>query len=131
MYGQPASVAQHPVTGQHIVQLSLGDVVELVIQNNPGNASSALLSSQKLFSEMCPCFMHSMEPIAPTPIHSTLKPKSLKAALIIDGPHSSLPAFAQMGTSMWSQHRQAFLLAGAIRSSTPFTCTDTTSGCAV
>ena len=39
-YGTPAAAVTTPVTGQYMVELQLGDVVEVVIQNSKNNASS-------------------------------------------------------------------------------------------
>lgn len=40
VYGQPSSVLTSPVSGQYIVPLKKGDIVDVVLQNLPGNASS-------------------------------------------------------------------------------------------
>lgn len=39
MYGESVEPLASPVTGQYIVDLQLGDTVEVVVQNLPGNAS--------------------------------------------------------------------------------------------
>ena len=46
LYGQQASVTVNPVTGQYFVQLNRSDVVEVVVQNNPGNSTSESASAK-------------------------------------------------------------------------------------
>ena len=41
MYDESVQLLASPVTGQYIVDLQLGDTVEVVVQNLPGNASGS------------------------------------------------------------------------------------------
>jgi hypothetical protein len=50
-YGSPGSAVSTPVTGQYLVELMRGDVVEVVIQNLKNNDSSEPL--QQLPSSSC------------------------------------------------------------------------------
>lgn len=39
VYGENVKPLTSPVTGQYIIDLQLGDIVEVVMQNLPGNSS--------------------------------------------------------------------------------------------
>ena len=58
VYGETAEPLTSPVTGQYIVDLQLGDTVEVVMQNLPGNSSGAKLAIILVRSDIIRHILH-------------------------------------------------------------------------